>query len=84
MSDLIWLSEAQMRRIEPYFPLSHGVPRVLSEQWGSTFPSWLSRFRAARSPRFVPNLICFRSAKRSRRHGPRMPRAGKRTNCWLV
>ena len=24
MSDLIWLSEAQMRRIEPYFPLSHG------------------------------------------------------------
>ena len=28
MSDLIWLSQEQMRRIEPYFPLSHGVPRV--------------------------------------------------------
>lgn len=28
MSDLIWLSTAQMRRIAPYFPLSHGVPRV--------------------------------------------------------
>ena len=28
MNDLIWLSEAQMRRIEPYFPLSHGMPRV--------------------------------------------------------
>ena len=28
MGDLIWLSEAQMRRIEPYFPLSYGVPRV--------------------------------------------------------
>ena len=28
MSDLCRLSEAQMRRIEPYFPLSHGVPRV--------------------------------------------------------
>ena len=28
MSDLIWLSEAQMRRIEPCFPLSHRVPRV--------------------------------------------------------
>ena len=28
MSDLIWLSEVQMRRIEPYFPLSHGIPRV--------------------------------------------------------
>ena len=28
MDDLFLLSEAQMRRIEPYFPLSHGVPRV--------------------------------------------------------
>ena len=28
MSDLLLLSEAQLRRIEPYFPLSHGVPRV--------------------------------------------------------
>ena len=28
MGDLIWLSDAQMRQIEPYFPLSHGVPRV--------------------------------------------------------
>lgn len=28
MRDLFWLSRAQLRRIEPYFPLSHGVPRV--------------------------------------------------------
>ena len=28
MSDLIWLTEAQMRRIRPCFPLSHGVARV--------------------------------------------------------
>jgi len=28
MSDLVWLSNAQMRRLEPFFPLSHGVPRV--------------------------------------------------------
>ena len=28
MSDLFMLSKAQIRRIEPYFPLSHGVPRV--------------------------------------------------------
>jgi putative transposase len=28
MSNLFWLSAAQMRRIEPFFPLSHGVPRV--------------------------------------------------------
>lgn len=28
MRDMFWLSEAQMRRIEGYFPRSHGVPRV--------------------------------------------------------
>lgn len=28
MSDLFWLTNKQMQRIEPYFPLSHGVPRV--------------------------------------------------------
>ncbi len=28
MGDLFLLSERQMARIEMYFPLSHGVPRV--------------------------------------------------------
>lgn len=28
MSNLIWLSATQMRRIKPYFLLSHGIPRV--------------------------------------------------------
>jgi transposase len=28
VSELWMLSEAQMRRIEPYFSLSHGIPRV--------------------------------------------------------
>jgi len=28
MSDLFWLSEAQMARLLPYFPKSHGKPRV--------------------------------------------------------
>jgi putative transposase len=28
MSDLIWLSDVQMKRIEQYFPLSHGIARV--------------------------------------------------------
>ena len=28
MSDLFLLSEGQMARISPFFPLSHGVPRV--------------------------------------------------------
>lgn len=28
MADLIWLTDEQVRRMEPHFPLSHGVPRV--------------------------------------------------------
>jgi len=28
MSDLYWLTEEQMARLEPYFPKSHGKPRV--------------------------------------------------------
>ena len=28
MTDLILLSESQMARISPFFPLSHGMPRV--------------------------------------------------------
>ena len=28
MTDLFWLSQDQFDRIKPYFPLSHGVPRV--------------------------------------------------------
>lgn len=32
MSEVWMLSEAQMRRIEPYFPLSRGIPRV-DDRW---------------------------------------------------
>jgi transposase len=28
MRDLFWLTDAQMERMKPFFPLSHGVPRV--------------------------------------------------------
>jgi len=28
MRDLFWLTERQISRIEPFFPLPHGVPRV--------------------------------------------------------
>ena len=28
MSDQFWLSAEQLEKIKPYFPLSHGVPRV--------------------------------------------------------
>ncbi|MDB5370670.1 MAG: hypothetical protein JWP20_2228, partial [Roseomonas sp.] len=26
MADMFWLTKAQIQRIAPYFPLSHGVP----------------------------------------------------------
>ncbi len=28
MSNLFWLTEVQMERLRPFFPKSHGVPRV--------------------------------------------------------
>ncbi|KAA8606083.1 transposase [Salipiger aestuarii] len=28
MSDLFWLTDAQMARLKPYFPKSHGKPHV--------------------------------------------------------
>lgn len=28
MSDHFWLRQAQLERIKPYLPLSHGIPRV--------------------------------------------------------
>jgi transposase len=28
MSNLFWLTDAQMARLEPFFPKSHGKPRV--------------------------------------------------------
>ena len=28
MSDLFWLNDAQMARLKPFFPKSHGKPRV--------------------------------------------------------
>ena len=28
MSNLFWLTDAQMARLRPYFPKSHGKPRV--------------------------------------------------------
>ena len=42
MSDLIWFTDRQMKRIEPYFPLSHGVPRVDNRRVlsGNRFIRW--------------------------------------------
>lgn len=31
MCDLFWLTEAQMERLQPYFPKSHCKPRVATQ-----------------------------------------------------
>ena len=53
MSDLIWLSEAQMRQIEPHFPLSHGVAEAIllaaAKCLGGTHPQ-----PSRRGPRIMP------------------------------
>lgn len=28
MSDVVWLAPQQLNRVTPYFPMSHGIPRV--------------------------------------------------------
>ena len=40
MNDSFWLSDAQMARIEPYFPLSHGIARVDDRRAGSAAMRW--------------------------------------------
>ena len=32
MSNLFWLNDAQMARLEPFFPKSHGKPRVVQPE----------------------------------------------------
>ena len=64
MDDLFLLSEAQMRRIEPYFPLSHGVPRVDD------------RLIVSAIIFVIKNGLRWRDAPRT--YGPHADRAGRR------
>jgi hypothetical protein len=56
MGDLLLLSEAQMRQIEPYFPLSHGVPRVDDRRlsWGIVAKTFLQYGTAC-----CAKILCF-------------------------
>jgi hypothetical protein len=40
MTDLFWLSRAQLERIEPYFPVSHGWKRTSSCQPYQGYRIW--------------------------------------------
>ena len=33
MSDLYWLTDEQMTKLSPFFPKSHGKPRVDTRDW---------------------------------------------------
>ena len=39
MSNLFWLTDAQMARLEPFFPKSHGKPRVDDPLPGNGLPA---------------------------------------------
>ncbi len=44
MSNLFWLTDAQMARLQPFFPKSHGKPRVDDRRVLSvTCPPWVPR-----------------------------------------
>ena len=45
MSDLYWLTDEQMARLKPFFPLSHGVPRVDDPLPGNGLPANRERGR---------------------------------------
>jgi len=56
MTDMFLLSEAQMARISPFFPLSHGVPRVDDPVPGNGLPTNRERGRVVSGIIFV---ICY-------------------------
>ncbi len=53
MTDMFLLTEAQMARISPFFPLSHGVPRVDDPLPGNGLPSNRERGRVISGIIFV-------------------------------
>ena len=58
MGDLIWLSDAQMRRIRPYLPLPHGFLRV-DDRWVISGISFVLR----RAPSSLAREICNRFSR---------------------
>ena len=40
MTEMILLSEDQMARISPFFPLSHGIPRAGDQRHHLRDPQW--------------------------------------------
>jgi putative transposase len=59
MSDHYWLSVAQVERIKPYFPLSHGVPRVDGRRVLSGIIHVLKRGRPVPAALRLPNTTLF-------------------------
>jgi transposase len=60
MSNLFWLTNAQMARLEPYFPKSHGKPRVDDRRVLSGIlhqPQWVALVRCAPGVRSTQNPL---------------------------
>ena len=79
MSDLIWLSPAQIRRIAPCFPLSHGIPRVDGREIFSRITSSFARVCAGAMRRrrvaAQDDLRSLRSLERPRHLQRDLPKA---------
>ena len=60
MSNLFWLTEAQMARLRPFFPKSHGRPRVddlCAEQHYVHQSQWLAMVRCTEGIRAFENPV---------------------------
>src|SRR5260370_42251471 len=47
MSDQFWLTKAQLKRIEPFFPRTRGIPRVFSISKAVDVPQFTEGFGAS-------------------------------------
>jgi len=61
MSDLFWLTDEQMARLQPFFPKSHGKPRVDDRRVLSGIvvhePQWGAMARCTRCLRLAQNAL---------------------------
>ncbi len=75
MSDLFWMRDEQMARLRPFFPRSHGKPRVDDRRVLSGIilkpPQWLAMERRAKGRWSAPDTV--QSLEAVERHD-RVPR----------
>ena len=69
MSNLFWLTDAQMARLRPFFPKNHGVPRVGDPLPGNGLPANRERGRVLSGIIFI-NRNSLRWCDAPKEYGP--------------